>query len=92
MELFAQCVNGICMVEYISNKGGKKIMTNREWLRSLTDEELADFFIDDKRSLNGGICNICAHDCYCMYDEKLKCNNGIAIWLKQEYTGVCDYD
>lgn len=92
MELFAQCVNGICMVEYISNKGGKKIMTNREWLRSLTDEELADFFIDDKRSLNGGICNICAHDCYCMYDEKLKCNNGIEIWLKQEYTGVCDYD
>ena len=41
-------------------------MTNREWLRSLTDEELADFFIDDRRSLDGGICNICAHDCYCM--------------------------
>lgn len=67
-------------------------MTNREWLRSLTDEELADFFIDDKRSLNDGICNICAHDCYCMYDEKLKCDNGIATWLKQEYTGVSDYD
>ena len=69
-----------------------RIMTNREWLRSLTDEELADFFIDDKRSLNGGICNICAHDCYCMYDEKLKCDNGIATWLKQEYKGVSDYD
>ena len=26
-------------------------MTNREWLRSLTDEELANFFIDDRRSL-----------------------------------------
>ncbi len=50
------------------------------------------FFIDDRRSLNGGICNICAHDCYCMYDEKLKCDNGIATWLKQEYTGVSDYD
>lgn len=32
------------------------------------------------------------HDCYCMYDEKLKCDNGIATWLKQEYTGVSDYD
>ncbi len=31
MEPFAQCVNGICTVEYISNKGGKKIMTNREY-------------------------------------------------------------
>lgn len=69
-----------------------RIMTNREWLRSLTDEELADFFIDDKRNLNGGICNICAHDVNCMYDKTLKCNNGIAIWLKQEYTGASDYD
>ena len=58
-------------------------MTNREWLRSLTDEELADFFIDDRRSLNGGICNICAHDYYCIYDEKLKCDNGITQWLRQ---------
>ena len=33
MELFVQCVSGICAVEYISNKGGKKIMTNREWLQ-----------------------------------------------------------
>lgn len=67
-------------------------MTNREWLRSLTDGELADVFIDDKRSLYGGICNICAHDWYCMYDKKLKCNDGIATWLKQEYTGGVDYD
>ena len=41
---------------------------------------------------DGGICNICAHDVNCMYDKTLKCNNGIAIWLKQEYTGVSDYD
>ncbi len=68
-------------------------MTNREWLRSLTDEELANFFIDDRRSFYGGVCNICAHDVNCMYDKTLKCNNGIAIWLKQEYTGgVSDYD
>lgn len=46
----------------------------------------------NRRSLNGGICKICAHDCYCMYDKTLKRNSGIATWLKQEYTGVCDYD
>lgn len=34
------------------------MMTNREWLRSLTDEELADFFNDERKSLTGGICNI----------------------------------
>ena len=87
-----QSVKAICAVEYTVVKGGKKIMTNREWLRSLTDEELADFFIDDRRSLDGGICNICAHDVNCMYDKTLKCNSGIATWLKQEYTGVSDYD
>lgn len=64
-------------------------MTNRDWLRSLTDSELAEFFCENDL---GGVCNICAHDCYCMYDEKLKCDNGIATWLKQEYTGGIDYD
>ena len=55
-------------------------MTNREWLRSLTDEELADFFIDDKRSLNGGICNICVHSDIC------DCTQGIKGWLQSEDT------
>ena len=87
-----QSVKAICAVEYTIVKEGKKIMINREWLRSLTDEELADFFIDDRRSIDGGICNICAHDVNCMYDKTLKCNSEIATWLKQEYTGVCDYD
>lgn len=79
-------------MEHTAIKGGKKRMTNREWLRSLTDEELADFFNDERKSLTSGICNICAYDVKCMYDEKLECNAGIATWLKQEYTGVSDYD
>ena len=57
-----------------------RIMTHREWLRSLTDEELADFFIDDKRSLNGGICNICVHSDIC------DCTQGIKGWLQSEDT------
>ena len=64
-------------------------MTNREWLRSLTDNESAEIFCDNDL---GGVCNICAYDVNCMYDKTLKCNNGIATWLKQEYTGVSDYD
>lgn len=74
-------------------------MTNREWLRSLTDEELADFFIDDKRSLNGGICNICAADIFieivqlpeacawCTDDSDIcDCTRGITGWLQSEDT------
>ena len=38
-----ESVKAICAVDYIYKKGGGT-MTNREWLRSLTDEELADFF------------------------------------------------
>lgn len=85
MELFAQCVNGICTVEYISNKGGKKIMTNREWLRSLTDSELVEFFYDDKRSIWGGICNICVYgDSICVEHDDRVCREGITKWLQRE--------
>ena len=49
-------------------------MTNREWLRSLTDEELADFFIDDRRSLNGEI-----------FGER-DCTYGIRKWLQLKDT------
>ena len=33
-------------------------MTNREWLRSLTDNELAEIFCDNDL---GNICNICVY-------------------------------
>ena len=49
-------------------------MTNREWLRSLTDEELADFVIDERRGLDGEIFG----ECDCTY--------GIRKWLQSKDT------
>ena len=56
-------------------------MTNREYLRSLTDKELAEFFCDNDL---GNICNICA----CRDDRKgcmdvVCCEDGVSEWLKQ---------
>lgn len=56
-------------------------MTNREWLRSLTDEKLAEFF--SKGNVWAGICNICAYgDGFCVDHE---CHEGITEWLQQEH-------
>ena len=57
-------------------------MTNREWLRSLTDNELAEIFCDNDL---GNICNICAY----RNDRKgcmnvMCCEDGVSEWLKQE--------
>lgn len=78
MEPFAQCVNGICTVEYISNKGGKKIMTNREWLESLSDEELAETLYS---------CTVCArkNTRFCCDNIEKTCSKGVQEWLKQEH-------
>lgn len=59
---------------------------------AMTTPVIRVYFIRFVNSDILAISDICAHDCYCMYDEKLKCDNGIATWLKQEYTGVSDYD
>lgn len=55
-------------------------MTNREWLRSLTDNELVEIFCDNNV---GGVCNICAYDG--IECEEIECNDGIAEWLQKEY-------
>ena len=57
-------------------------MTNREWLRSLTDNELAEIFCDNDL---GNICNICVY----RNDRKgcmdvVCCEDGVSEWLKQE--------
>ena len=60
-----------------------KRMTNREWLRSLTDNELAEIFCDNDL---GNICNICAYK-----NDRKGCMNvtcceyGVSEWLKQEH-------
>ena len=58
-------------------------MTNREWLRSLTDNELAEIFCDNDL---GNICNICVY----RNDRKgcmnvMWCEDGVSEWLKQEH-------
>ena len=58
-------------------------MTNREWLRSLTDNELAEIFCDNDL---GNICNICVY----RNDRKgcmnvMCCEYGVSEWLKQEH-------
>lgn len=60
-----------------------KRMTNREWLRSLTDNELAEIFCDNDL---GNICNICVY----RNDRKgcmnvMCCEDGVSEWLKQEH-------
>lgn len=84
MELFVQCVSGICAVEYVS-KGCNKIMTNGEWLRSLTDKKIVEILCH-----YNGECNICAYnDLYykdsCVNDDSLTCDDGILKWLKEKH-------
>ena len=80
-----QSVKAICAVGYTAVKGGKKIMTNREWLRSLSDSELAEFLYDDKWSIWGGICNMCVYgDSICVEHGDQECRKGITKWLQRE--------
>lgn len=55
-------------------------MTNRDWLRSLTDSELVEFFCENDLD---GICNICAYDC--IECRELECHDGATKWLQKEY-------
>ncbi len=59
-------------------------MTNREWLESLSDEELAHTLIKIY-NIKYGICKMCSYcdqDC----DEiSLSCMDGIEEWLQAEH-------
>ena len=58
-------------------------MTNREWLKSLTDNELAEIFCDNNV---GGICNICAYRNNrkgCM--NIVFCEDEVSEWLMEEH-------
>ena len=57
-------------------------MTNRQWLESLTDEELA-------KALSVGICLLCGFfaTSSCLDDEcNLRCSEGLVNWLQTEHT------
>lgn len=59
------------------------MMTNRERLRQMTDEELAEWI--NVISNEYSVCKICEHDAACnIYGAELPCDEGIAKWLKQE--------
>lgn len=50
-------------------------MTNREWLRSLTDEELAETL---------DFCTVCVYRNVRFCNENI-CSKGITEWLQQEH-------
>ena len=60
-------------------------MTNREWLESLSDEELAKFLIKRK------VCTICAYHklyrsvCNSKTILRLNCSKGVIEWLQTEH-------
>lgn len=60
-------------------------MTNREWLKSLNNEELSHFLNSSFRS------DIVCYGCrYCPYyneksDELSDCDDCLSYWLKQEH-------
>ena len=55
-------------------------MTNGERIRSMSDEELADF-LDD---VPGNVCECCSREQYDEKCESIACVDGIIEWLKQE--------
>ena len=60
-------------------------MTNREKLRQMTDEELAEWI--DKNGTDSPCSFICEHDCPVPDDaESSGCQNIILAWLKAEAT------
>lgn len=58
--------------------GGFVIMTNREWLESLSDEELAE-------TLDS--CTVCArkNTRFCCDNIEKTCSKGVQEWLQQEH-------
>ena len=61
-------------------------MTNREWLETLTDEEMAELLVND------GCITFCSYvhfltrkHSYCEKPKGKTCKDGICDWLKAEY-------
>ena len=55
-------------------------MTNREWLNSLSNENLAYQFVNS--------CDICAYaGKNCMENSEMSCYEGCVKWLEQEHEG-----
>lgn len=85
--LHVQSVKAICAVEYTVVKGGKKIMTNREYaikkinevLEQVDDTRLADIFIEVIQFPDA--CEWCTDD-----SDICDCTYGIRKWLQLDDT------
>ena len=56
-------------------------MTNREWLESLSDEELAMFY-----ATQSTICEMCDYTDVCISNiTSEKCSEGVKRWLRAEH-------
>lgn len=60
-------------------------MTNREWLNTLTNEELILYLIAS--------CDMCANlGKNCMEHDEMNCYEGCKKWLEQEHEGECEHE
>lgn len=66
--------NGICVP--LKTYSYEKKKTNADKIRTMSDEELAEFFIHTKT--NCELCNCLTNECL------MDCSNGILEWLKSE--------
>ena len=59
--------------------------TNADRIRSMTDEELAEFF--EKLEV---VCDMCVFDVGCLNVANGKCKDGLLKWLQSEVEGVTE--
>lgn len=89
--MFGKCGTGCfdVLYQWLKDHGDEEVMTNREWLETLTDEELA------KWHQTVG-CGSCAHNSEKVFCENLSipyyfdpncCIDGTAKWLQMEHKG-----
>lgn len=58
-----------------------RVMTNREWLESLSDEKLAKFY-----ATQSTICEMCDYTDVCISNiTSEKCSEGVVRWLQAEH-------
>lgn len=78
-----------CLQKYFlqqAEQSDTKPITNKRWLESLSDEDLARTFIRFANRANA-LCEMCEYryvDCSA-YDKYATCTDGVAEWLQAEH-------
>lgn len=76
-----------CTQKYLlqqAEQSDTKPMTNREWLESLSDEELAGYLYSLSEQYTN-ICEICSNKYTKCSMEYGKCSDGVSGWLQAEH-------